>query len=166
MDKLQALRTGAGVIALSVLGILLLRGTDHTLPAQTGGECMGAFEQAWPAPDFRCTKGQPNQQCLDDAKIAYEQYMQMATFTKCEALNTAQQKLDDAMYKCQEDFYKCVAAAEGGSTTHCVDLLVACKDQARSEYGAAMKAASGQFYQDMLDAINQFYTSAMECCPQ
>ncbi len=130
-------------------------------------DCTAAFDQSWPAPPFECPTGQPDPECLAAAQVAYEQYMQMASFTRCESEQDAADQYKKDKRQCFKDFMKCLLLAspnEGPVSYTCIIQANNCDNAALVKYDQALAAATTQFYADMADAMDQFYNSAFECC--
>lgn len=151
---------------LTCLGLAAVKATAAPAPLINDG-CMGAFEQGFPAPPFECPFGQPNPQCLADAQIAYEQYMQMASFTLCETLSNIEAWYELEVQDCLKYYDLCINSGEGP------ELMAACNQQLHDCIGPMLTAKQGmidaayaQYAQDMADAQDAFYSAALECCPQ
>jgi hypothetical protein len=147
-------------LALTLLALLA--------PAVAGADdCMNAFERGWNPPPFECPFGLPNPQCLWEAQIAYEQYMQMASFTLCQTLNGLEDWYNSEIQQCTTMYEMCLAAGEGPEhNALCLMSFHNCVQPVFNAYNNAVSLAYSQFDQDMADAQDQFYTSALDCCPQ
>lgn len=172
MAMIKDMMVGTAITAVNVLlmwqfGYLSPKTPKAVALATASEDCLGAFEQSWPPPPFECPFGLPNPQCLWEAQIAYEQYMQMAAFTKCEAIKAATQQLEDDLHNCEMNFILCILNAPSNAPAiNCIHQSNQCEAKARAKCSTALAAASTQFYEDMNYATEQFYTSALECCPQ
>jgi len=131
----------------------------------TSGDCMGEFEQAWPPPRFECPFGTPNPQCMADAAIAYEQYMQMASFTLCETLGDIETGYQNEIDDCLKYYNVCTSAGEGYQA-YCLQQLHECVQLWVEWKSGATANAYATFYQDMADAQDAYYAAALDCCPQ
>lgn len=155
------------LISLLATLAICLASLVKAAPSPLDNDCMGAFEQSFPAPPFECPFGQPNPQCLADAQIAYEQYMQMASFTLCETLSNIEAWYELEVQNCLKYYDLCINSGEGP------ELMAACNQQLHDCIGPMLTAKQGmidaayaQYAQDMADAQDAFYSAALECCPQ
>ncbi len=122
--------------------------------------CDYTYELGFSPPAFSCPFGTPNAQCMADAAAAYENAMRSAAFSRCFARKAADDQLAIDLNACLVELGNCTVGYH-----YCMAQYNACTADAHDAHDAAYEAAEDQYAQDEADAQDDYFTSALDCCP-
>jgi hypothetical protein len=132
---------------------------------QGGGEpdCSSELTKPHSPPPFSCPSGQPNTACMQSASTIFEIKMQLAGYERCRDMEVIDEELAEDYWECLEQYSDCCE-----NETPLIDCQMQqeeCYEYALSSYNAMKRLIDNRYAQAQADAQDEFYNSAMECCP-